>query len=135
MLRNFNYLQGFRLAYIMSGPFRAIPSICNQRSLHYLRHFNQSRTKGIFNKMKTNKQEQNEYKTKVKSNFYTKLFFRYFNFVFVLTIKHLNEDTNKCFAFFDLGFIRIQVSKMSVLALRCTFFGKRLTSTIIFFVL
>ena len=33
LLRHFNHLQGFRPAYIMSGPFRAIPSICNQRSL------------------------------------------------------------------------------------------------------
>ena len=34
LLRNFNHLQGFRPVYIMSGPFRAIPSICNQRSLN-----------------------------------------------------------------------------------------------------
>ena len=31
--RNFNHLQEFRPAYIMFGPFRAIPFICNQRSL------------------------------------------------------------------------------------------------------
>jgi hypothetical protein len=33
LVRNFNYLQSFRPAHIKSGPFRAIPSICNQRSL------------------------------------------------------------------------------------------------------
>ena len=52
--------------------------------------------------MKTNKQEQNEYKTKGKSNFYTNLFFQYFNIVFILIIKHLNEDLNKCFAFLSI---------------------------------
>ena len=31
--QNFRLFQGFRQAYIMSGPFRYIPSICNQRSL------------------------------------------------------------------------------------------------------
>jgi hypothetical protein len=33
LVRSFNHLQGFKLAYIKSGPFRDIPSICNQRSL------------------------------------------------------------------------------------------------------
>ena len=33
MLRNFHQFQGFRQSFIISGPLRAIPSICNQRSL------------------------------------------------------------------------------------------------------
>ena len=33
LLRNFHRFQGFRRSFLMSGPLRAIPSICNQRSL------------------------------------------------------------------------------------------------------
>ena len=35
MLKTFHLFQGFRQSYIRSGPFRSIPSICNQRSLPY----------------------------------------------------------------------------------------------------
>ena len=31
--RNFDHYEGFRQSYQMIGPFTAIPSICNQRSL------------------------------------------------------------------------------------------------------
>ena len=34
LTRNFDPYEGFRQAYSRPGPFTAIPSICNQRSLH-----------------------------------------------------------------------------------------------------
>ena len=33
LTRNFDHHEGFRQYFIMIGPFTAIPSICNQRSL------------------------------------------------------------------------------------------------------
>ena len=84
LLRNFNHLQGFTPTYIMFGPFRAILSICNQRSLHHCTA-QQARPSDIFPlKVQNTLQTRAEHKKNLSLFIHTKYYI------------HVEKSNEKC---------------------------------------